>query len=496
MRFVASSLVTLLMGTAGCGGGKLINQRDASGAGGIGGFGRTYEKNVSRAVDILFLIDDSDEMLFAQQKLLREFQTFITTLQTGPGGMPDLHIGVIASDMGAGDGTIPGCNASGGKNGILQHAPRGVLPCAGTLQAGATYISRSGDVVNYTGEIADVFKCIAALGEAGCGFEHPFAAILRALGADGRPAPAENGGFLRPDASLAIVMLTDEDDCSASPGQGPNGRIPLFDMASNADLQSQLGPPSNFRCNEFGHICDARHPDRSAPNNDVAAKVTYRECGSNDAEGYLLGVVDTANRIKALKADPAKILVASISGPAAPYEVHWSPSGVVDTSCGAASCPWPAIGHSCAGAGLFPTVGDPGVRITELVNQFGAGGLSHSICADTFGPAMQALGAAVGALVEPACITAPVEDDPSKPGLQPSCSVTAHAQANGTLVHAIVPSCEESLPPCWTFATGLPACNNGTAVVYDPGSDASSATSVTVMCSLCLPGEFDPSRCL
>jgi hypothetical protein len=496
MRFVCSGLVALLIGAAGCGGGKLINQRDASGAGGIGGFGRTYEKNVSRAVDILFLIDDSDELLTAQQKLLVDFQSLITTLQSGPGGMPDLHIGVISPDMGAGDGTIPGCNASGGKNGILQHPTRGILPCAGTLQAGATYISKSGEVANYTGEIAEVFKCIGGLGESGCGFEHPFAAILRALGADGRPAPADNAGFLRPDASLAIVMLTNEDDCSASPGSGPNGRIPLFDMASNFYLQSQLGPPAGFRCNEFGHICDGMHPSRSAPNNDVTAKVTYRVCRSNDAEGYLLGVVDTANRIKALKADPAKILVASISGPAAPYEVHWRPPSSADTSCGAASCPWPEISHSCTGAGLYPTVGDPGVRITELINEFGARGLPLSICEDTFVPAMQALGAAVGALVEPACITAPVEDDPSKPGLQPSCSVTGHAQANGTLVHTIVPSCEESPPPCWTFATGLPACNGGTSVVYNPGSDASSATSFTVKCSLCLPGEFDPSRCL
>jgi hypothetical protein len=44
-----------------------------------------------------------------------------------------------------------------------------------------------------------VFTCIAALGEQGCGFEHQFAAITRALGVDGRGGPpAENADFLRP----------------------------------------------------------------------------------------------------------------------------------------------------------------------------------------------------------------------------------------------------------------------------------------------------------
>ena len=118
-----------------------------------------------------------------------------------------------------------------------------------------------------------MFSCIAALGETGCGFEHQFAAILRALGADGQRAPAENQGFLRPDAYLAIVMLTNEDDCSETPG------VKLFDTASNTTLASQFGPPANFRCNEFGHMCDRRDrraPGRAAPNNDVTAMVTYR----------------------------------------------------------------------------------------------------------------------------------------------------------------------------------------------------------------------------
>ena len=92
--------------------------------------------------------------------------------------------------------------------------------------------------------------------------------------------------------------------------------MPLYDTGSNTNIASQLGPPANFRCNEFGHMCNGVHPSRHAPGMDVNAMVSYDTCTSNDTEGYLLSAVETANRIKALKADPSKVIVAAITGPA------------------------------------------------------------------------------------------------------------------------------------------------------------------------------------
>ena len=131
----------------------------------------------------------------------------------------------------------PGCDATGGKNGIFQYTARGT--CTATEPAGRrdVHLRTSAASRNYTGNLADVFTCIAALGETGCGFEHQFAAILRALGADGSAPPAENQGFLRPDAYLAIVMLTNEDDCSRA-GRACRCSTP----AANTNLASQLGP--------------------------------------------------------------------------------------------------------------------------------------------------------------------------------------------------------------------------------------------------------------
>ena len=147
----------------------------------------------AREVDVLFVVDDSSFMASAQANLVASFPAFMETLRALPGGAPNLHIAVVSSDMGAGDGSIKGC-AGGGKGGRFQSAARGA--CTATnLEAGETFISDAHGVVNYRGSIEDVFGCIAPLGESGCGFEQPFAALTRALGADGRGPPAENAGF-------------------------------------------------------------------------------------------------------------------------------------------------------------------------------------------------------------------------------------------------------------------------------------------------------------
>jgi hypothetical protein len=444
-------------------------------------FTKTYAGAVNRNVDILFLIDDSSSMKLAQDKLLRDFPTFLTRLQDPP-GLPNLHLAVISQDMGAGDGSITGCDATGGKQGIFQYTPRGT--CTNTnLNAGATYISDIAGIPNYTGNVADVFACIAALGEVGCSFEHQFASLLRALGADGRAAPAENQSFLRPDAYLAIIMLTNEDDCSAAPG------VPLFDTASNSNVTSQLGPPANFRCNEFGHNCDGAHPRRLAPNNDVAATVAYDSCESNDSEGYLLSATDTANRLKALKNDPAQIAVVSIQAPTSPYTVNWKAPSTADTSCGAASCPWPVIAHSCmANDGSF---GDPGVRTAQLVSEFGARGLMLPICVDSFAAALDRAAMLINSMLSPPCIPGVIQSTATG---KPDCNVTGHvSQGNGTIKDTVVPACADNggVAPCWQLTPGA-GCDQILDVSPDPNVPLTTATNVTVSCALCDPGAIDP----
>ena len=239
------------------------------GATGTGGSGGTFTP--TRKVDMLFVIKDAGSTRLMEDNLLRNFPIFMQRLMDPP-GLPDLRIAVVTSDLGAGDGSIPGCNATGGNNGIFESAPRGVCTATG-LDPGATYIADTGMSRNYAGNLSDVFTCIAAVGSSGCWFEHELGAITRALGADGKPAPVENQGFLRDDAFLFTMILTDEDDCSAPPGSG------LFDTTSTT-LASPLGPLSSYRCNEFGHLCSGKKPPRLAPNGSTNDTVTLDGCGS------------------------------------------------------------------------------------------------------------------------------------------------------------------------------------------------------------------------
>ena len=145
-------------------------------------------------------------------------------LESLPEGLPNVHIGVVSSDLGAG-------RSSTRRRGAAARRRRRPLPerCrARWAEPAAPYPKPEpvphrhiGSKHNYAGDIADAFSCIAALGTGGCGFEHQLASVRHALGGDADGVPPENQGFLRDDALLAIVLITDEDDCSAPDGHRP-----------------------------------------------------------------------------------------------------------------------------------------------------------------------------------------------------------------------------------------------------------------------------------
>jgi len=480
------------VGTA-CGGGT--SKKPDGGSGTLDGGARfSGTLQLTQApVDVLFVIDDSSGMKPAQDKLLRAFPAFMSGLQGTP-GLPSLHVAVVSTDMGAGDGTVLTCNAEGGKKGVLQNSARGACTDT-TLKSGARYIENADGVTNYTGKIEDVFACIAALGDAGCEFAHPFAAIERALGIDYLAAvPAENQGFLRKDAILAIVIVANEDDCSASPASNsPNDEIPLFDTTQNRLLSSQLGPFGKFRCNEFGHQCDDGsgnfiHPDRNAPGNNMSAMVRYAECRSNEAEGYLLSVVDMANRLKRLKPNPGQVVVVSFQAPSSPYTVTWKAPEMPDSSCGAASCPWPLIAHSCTASD--GSVGDPGVRTAALVEQFRDDGLVAPICDDDFAPSLDLAATLVKSRAAAPCLPGAIGSNAD--GTEPDCKVTEHfVDANGTPVDKQLPYCSgDATPaPCWQLLAQPAVCAyRALKVKPDPGVPQAGGETFRYDCAPCVPG--------
>lgn len=166
------------------------------------------------AVDLLVLVDNSNSMSEEQEQLTASFPLVLETLTTpavGAAALVSLHVGVISSDMGTSGYPIVTCSdAAAGDDGVLQHDPStdDALLCKDTYP---TYLAFEAE--NPDATIGDDFSCIARLGTSGCGFEQQLFAVEKALTLHSQPGAA-NDGFLREDAVLAILLVTDEEDCS------------------------------------------------------------------------------------------------------------------------------------------------------------------------------------------------------------------------------------------------------------------------------------------
>jgi hypothetical protein len=316
----------------------------------------------SRKLDILFMIDNSPSMQEEQSNLRRNFPIFMEELKKVPGGLPDVHIGVVTSDLGA--GSIPlsngGCPRIGGDRGILQTKPT----CG--LNGNALFISSAanGTVNNFQGSMDDVFSCMASVGVAGCGYEHQLQATRVALYEAVTP---QNAGFLRSDALLAIILITDEDDCSADPGSNLFVDDASFPMTS-----------ASFRCSQVGHLCNGLSPPISA------FDVPLESCRENPA-GRLVKVFDVVDSIRALKKKPAEqIMVAGIFG--WPNNELGARYRYLQTNQGVDVSP---ICQSANGEAAV------GLRLKAFVEAFGALGSFFSICQDDLSPALKTIGQAV-----------------------------------------------------------------------------------------------------
>jgi hypothetical protein len=234
--------------------------------------------------DIVILVDNSGSMAQEQAALTLRFPELIADLvnpgdldgDTRPDHPPveDLNIGVITPDMGTMSFLVSTCsNPDGGDNGCFRNAPSpSVTGCSDSYPS---FLSRNPtNAETYTAAgMAQDFTCIATLGTNGCGFEQQFKAMRKAT-TENVAAGQCNAGFLRPDALLALIFVTDETDCSVAPAHRE-----MFDQE-----RSDLGH-LNIRC--------FLHPDFIEPVEDyVAAFRALKPAEDQDllALGMIVGV--------------------------------------------------------------------------------------------------------------------------------------------------------------------------------------------------------------
>ncbi len=438
----------------------------------------TFDESVNSDLDIIFLIDNSGSMREEQDNISRNFPVFISALESLPEGLPNVHIGVLSSDLGAGrfaGSAVEGCTRVGGDGAIFQSTPRGRNgTCASAPKGGDSYLTVNGSKQNFDGSVSDALSCIAQLGTRGCGFEHQLGAIWKALGGDGK-MPAQNKGFLRDDALLAIVILTDEDDCSAPDDTD------LFDPMQTL-ITDPLGPLDSYRCNEFGHLCNGVPPPRTM----VAANLM--SCVSNE-NGPLMPVGGLVDFFKSLKASPDDVIVAAITGPTTPYDVRLVSTRSRET--GAVELE-PRIQPSCMSSNGSAA---PAVRLQQFVSAFGVNGSVESICDGDFSPAMARIGDKIAGRVRHQCLeNPPVDRDPARAGIQANCEVYEETTTSDGVIRAAIRSCDVAPAPCWHIQPDATCPGTGLEVIVDRGSTpAAPRTRVTVLCETCDSAE-DP-RC-
>lgn len=226
------------------------------------------------AVDVLFVVDDSNSMAQEQEALSRAIPRVVEALATGDANgdgiqefpaIASLRTGVVSTDMGTGGFVVPTCDRSSfGHDGVLRTRGNPARPgCDASYPSFLDFDSASATVDEFSRSVS----CVSMLGTGGCGFEQQLEAVLKALTPSdssttfhegtGGHAHGANAGFLRDEAVLLVVMLTDEDDCSALDPE-------VFDPAS-----TRYSGDLNLRC--FAHP-EAVHPVERFVQGLLAAK--------------------------------------------------------------------------------------------------------------------------------------------------------------------------------------------------------------------------------
>jgi hypothetical protein len=163
-----------------------------------------------RAVDVLFVIDDSGSMADQQASLIASFDGFVAGMREQLSAATSYHVGVVTTD--AYRDNEPGCQEIGDlvtQTGSFDSAGR----VCGPFVSGGRYMTGEDD-------LSSQFACAAQVGTGGDDDERVARAMLNAID----PARPCNAGFIREDALLVIVIISDEDDvrdgCSSELGFG------------------------------------------------------------------------------------------------------------------------------------------------------------------------------------------------------------------------------------------------------------------------------------
>jgi hypothetical protein len=402
----------------------------------------------STAVDMLFVIDDSLSMTDEQDQL-GIWSSELFDVLSPSGALPDLHIAVTSSSVAI--------------SGIKQCETGGSLHVGGAVLQQGRYLrdvaGPAGRERNYSGTLTETFAKMARVGDSGCGFEQPFKAARLAL--SGYATGGE--GFLRDDALLLVVFVTDEDDCSAVDST-------LF-SDSYADACSELGAITSYRCFEHGVRCYDGKGSRVFGER--------RNCRPDESSAYVDSVSDFAEFLKTRKQNPAQVVVAGIYGK--PNQVTVIPDERVTTFS------TPRLANVCGTGGKEGSGATPAIRMNALMAEFGGRASQSSICERELSWAMRNAGLVTrAAATRSHCLRGALSDvDTAAAGIQPACRVLVTSVSGSAVETRIeVPPCDRADGEgCFTVEVD-PACADTETQLAFRVRDRAGKETRTVVCDV------------
>jgi hypothetical protein len=401
----------------------------------------SVQLSLRRAVDILFVIDNSGSMGGEQGTLAQSFASFIAVLEGLEVGA-NYRIGVTTT---AGDGFLraTSCRSrlhefiftsqefgdtDARQEGCLDHCTLDAIEVA------QPWVEKSSGQTNLPPGVgmAEALQCAGPQGINGPGFERPLESMRNAL--------ADNvQEFMRDDALLAVIFVTDEADCSMDDAMEgwiqTQGQVfwTTPDRATsavcwNAGVECTGGP---------GVYDDCAAVDKAQnglPTGDPDAAVLY------PVQRYIDTLTEIAEQ-KQLLGGQGEVLVALLGG----VPLDYPETGVVvyrDSTLADFNMHY-GIGPGC-GVGTETVQDPPGippVRMRAFAEAFATDERNiYSVCSDDYSVALTQMADAIGAMNERACVNGCVVDAAAgAPGLQPDCTLV-QAFADGT-PDAAVPSC-------------------------------------------------------
>lgn len=381
-----------------------------------------YQQEAASSVDILWVVDNSQSMGQEQELLAQNFQQFINRLTTcgspedlcdletqrcsqsgEPCQAPNFHVGVVSTDP-RDEGRLRAVGVcaptSGGQpaNGRFRYCagrpgdcgPNPEDPNADPENTTCSFASPlrfvTPNTPNPVGAFSQLVRFQLAGGQAAR--EEGVSTAARALGegrvrqSDGTyapvDAPPENAGFVRDEATLFVIFVSDEEDSSFGPvahfyrtfeqlkEKGNEARVSLSAIVGDPDPDGPTGEEPG------GCGLDATDGRSGAPGPRYVALSMYsrgREADLRVCDDTRLFCGSSRSCVAPVPSVPGLCLPSTCEG---------------DADCGGERCSDGPCATCESGACV--------VRPTAMLELLSQNGVFQSICADDYAPVLDALG--------------------------------------------------------------------------------------------------------